>query len=143
MAIKQGRLANCKHTYIFFLALADPTINRPKSKFLIYSTQAAVLRYRPTIFNNDRGCVRQLICSAHDRISEKVNLKVCCFESSKQKPYEARFIANSSSCTTTELFKLLTTGLTAVKNMLLSTVKRYMRDMVKIYFGLLKIQVIF
>ena len=83
-AIKQGRLANCKHTY-FFLALADPTINRPKSKFLIYSTQAAVLRYRPTIFNNDRGCVRQLFCSAHDRISEKVNLKVCCFESSKQK----------------------------------------------------------
>ena len=36
-AIKQGRLANCKHTYFFFfLALADPTINRPKSKFLIY-----------------------------------------------------------------------------------------------------------
>ena len=83
-AIKQGRLASCKHIF-FFLALADPTINRPKSKFLIYSTQAAVLRYRPTIFNNDRGCVRQLFCSAHDRISEKVNLKVCCFESSKQK----------------------------------------------------------
>ena len=82
-AIKQGRLANCKHTY-FFLALADPTIHRPKSKFLIYPTQAAVLRYRPTIFNNDRGCVRQLICSAHDRISEKVNLKVCC----KQKESE-------------------------------------------------------
>ena len=38
---------------VFFLALADPTIFRPKSKFLIYSTQAAVLRYHPTIFNND------------------------------------------------------------------------------------------
>ena len=33
VAIKQGRMANCKHTYIFFWALADPTINRPKSKF--------------------------------------------------------------------------------------------------------------
>ena len=32
------------------------------------------------------------------------------------KPYKARFIANSSSCTTTELSKLLTLCLTAVKN---------------------------
>ena len=32
-----------------------------------------------------------------------------------KKPYEARFIANSSSCTTTELSKLLTSCLTAVK----------------------------
>ena len=31
------------------------------------------------------------------------------------KPYKARFIANSSSCTTTELTKLLTLCLTAVK----------------------------
>ena len=31
------------------------------------------------------------------------------------KPYKARFIANSSSCTTTELSKLLTSYLTAVK----------------------------
>ena len=31
-------------------------------------------------------------------------------------PYTARFIANSSSCTTTELSKLLTSCLTAVKN---------------------------
>ena len=45
------------------------------------------------------------------------------------------------SCTTIELFKLLTSYLTAVKNMLSSSVKRYMRDTVKIYFGLLKIQV--
>ena len=36
-------------THIFFLALAD----------LIYSTQAAVLRYHPTIFNNDSG-LRQI-----------------------------------------------------------------------------------
>ena len=34
-----------------------------------------------------------------------------------KKPYKARFIANSSSCTTTELSKLLTSCLTAVKNM--------------------------
>ena len=36
---------------------------------------------------------------------------------------------------------MVTSCLTAVKNMLSSTVKRYMRDPVKIYFGLLKIQV--
>ena len=32
------------------------------------------------------------------------------------KPYKARFIANSSSCTTTELSKLLTSCLTTIKN---------------------------
>ena len=47
------------------------------------------------------------------------------------KPYKQRFIANSSSCATTELCKLLTSCLTAVKNMLSSTVKRYMRDRIK------------
>ena len=58
-------------------------------------------------------------------------------------PYKARFIANSSSCTTTELSKSLTSCLTAVKNMLSSIVKKYMRDIVKTNFGLLKIQVKF
>ena len=48
-----------------------------------------------------------------------------------KKPYKARFIANSSSCTTTELSKLLTSCFTGVKNMLSSIVKRYMRDPVK------------
>ena len=52
------------------------------------------------------------------------------------KPYIARFIANSCSCTTTELSKLLTSCPTAVKNMLSGTVKRYMSDPVKTYFGL-------
>ena len=61
----------------------------------------------------------------------------------KKKTYKARFIANSSSCTTTELSKLLTSCLTADKNMLSSIVKRYMRDPVKTYFGLLIIQVKF
>ena len=60
-----------------------------------------------------------------------------------KKLYKARFNANSSCCTTTDLSKLLTTCLTAVKNMLSSTVKRYMRDPVKTYFSLLKIQVKF
>ena len=55
-----------------------------------------------------------------------------------KKPYKARFIANSSSCTTTELSKLLTSCLTAVKNMLSYIVKSNMRDPVKTYFGLLK-----
>ena len=59
------------------------------------------------------------------------------------KTYKARFIANSSSCTTTELSKLLTLCLTAVKNMLSNIVKRYMRDPVKTYFSLLKIHVKF
>ena len=59
------------------------------------------------------------------------------------KSYKARFIANSSSCTTTDLFKSLALCLTAVKNMLSSIVNRYMRDWVKTYFGLLKIQVKF
>ena len=48
-----------------------------------------------------------------------------------KNPYKARFIANSSSCITTELSKLLTSCLTAAKNMLSSIVKRYMRDPVK------------
>ena len=39
------------------------------------------------------------------------------------KPYKARFIANSSSCMTTQLSKLLTSCVTAVKNMLSSIVK--------------------
>ena len=57
-----------------------------------------------------------------------------------KKPYKARFIADASSCTTTELSKLVTLCLTAVENMLSSNVKRYMRDPVKTFFGLFKIQ---
>ena len=49
---------------------------------------------------------------------------------------KARFIANSSSCTTTELSKLLTSCLIAVKNMLLSTMKRYMRDPVNLFWSI-------
>ena len=48
-----------------------------------------------------------------------------------KNPYKARFIANSSSCATKELSKLLTSCLTAVNHMFSSIVKRYMRDPVK------------
>ena len=57
-----------------------------------------------------------------------------------KNPYKERFITNSSSCTTTKLSKLLTSCLTAVKNRFSSAVKKYMRDLVKIYFGPLKIR---
>ena len=60
-----------------------------------------------------------------------------------KKPYKARFIANSSSCTTTELSKLLTSCLTAVKKHVIKYCEKYMRDPVKTYFGQLKIQVKF
>ena len=55
-----------------------------------------------------------------------------------KRPFKARFIANSSSCTTTELSKLLTSCLTAVKNHVI-TVRKFMKGQVKICFGLLKI----
>ena len=45
------------------------------------------------------------------------------------KTYKERFIAYSSSCTSTELSEVLTSCLTAVKNVTLSTVKRYMKDL--------------
>ena len=57
--------------------------------------------------------------------------------------YKSRFIANSSACTTTELSILLTSCLTSIKNMSLNIAQQFMKEMVKIYFGLLKIQVKF
>ena len=60
------------------------------------------------------------------------------------KPDKARFIANSSSCTTTELSKLLTSCLTDVKKHVIKyncekVYERYGKNI----FGLLKIQVKF
>ena len=46
------------------------------------------------------------------------------------KHYKARFIANSSSCTTIELKLLLSMPYSCYKNILSWTVKRYMRDRV-------------
>ena len=51
---------------------------------------------------------------------------------------KSHFTANSSSCTTTELSILLTSCLTAIKNMSLNIAHQFMNEMVKIYFGLLK-----
>ena len=58
-----------------------------------------------------------------------------------KRPYKSRFIANSSACTTTELSILLTACLTAIKNHVIK--QQFMKEMVKIYFGLLKFQVKF
>ena len=60
-----------------------------------------------------------------------------------KRPYKSRFIANSSACTTTELSILLTSCLTAIKNQSLNIAQQFMKEMVKNYFGLLKIQVKF
>ena len=40
---------------------------------------------------------------------------MCWLPKLHKRPYKARFLANSSSCTTTEISKLLTSGLTAIK----------------------------
>ena len=60
-----------------------------------------------------------------------------------KRPYKSRFIANSSACTTIELFILLTACLTAIKNHVIKYCTTVMKEMVKNYFGLLKIQVKF
>ena len=53
-----------------------------------------------------------------------------------KRPYKSRFNANSSACTTTELSILLLSCLTAIKNHVIKQL--FMKEMVKIYFGLLK-----
>ena len=60
-----------------------------------------------------------------------------------KRSYKSRFIANSSTCTTTELSILLTSCLTAIKTTSSNIAQLFMKEMVKIYFGLLKIQVKF
>ena len=60
-----------------------------------------------------------------------------------KKTYKARLIANSSSCTTTELSKLLTSCLTAVKKHVIKYCEKVYDRSGKTYFGLLKIQVNF
>ena len=59
------------------------------------------------------------------------------------KTYKAIFIANSCSCTTTELSELLTSCLTAVKKHVIKYCEKVYERSCKIYFGLLKIQVKF
>ena len=64
-----------------------------------------------------------------------------CLPELHKNPYKARFIANSSSCTTTELSKLLTSCLTAVKKHAIKYCAKVYERSGKNYFGLLKIQV--
>ena len=47
-----------------------------------------------------------------------------------KRPYKARFIANSSSCTTTVLSKLLTVCLTAIKIIGLDTMIPFIIDII-------------
>ena len=58
-----------------------------------------------------------------------------------KRPYKARLIANSSSCTATELSKLLTSCRTAIKNHVIRYCERFMKGQVKNCFGQLKILV--
>ena len=60
-----------------------------------------------------------------------------------KRPYKARFIANSSSCTTTVLSKLLTSCLTAVKNIGLDTMILFTKGTELTIFGQLKILMMF
>ena len=53
-------------------------------------------------------------------------------------PYKARFIANSSSCTTTESSKLLAPCLTAVQSHVFRYYETVCERSRKIYFGLQK-----
>ena len=55
------------------------------------------------------------------------------------KNYKARFIANSSSCTTTELSKLLTSCLTAVKKHVIKYCEKvYERSSKNLFWSILK-----
>ena len=58
-----------------------------------------------------------------------------------KRPYKARFIANSSSCTTTEFSKLLTSCLTAVKNHVIRYCEKVYERSVKNLFWSIKILV--
>ena len=58
-----------------------------------------------------------------------------------KRPYKARFIANSSSCTTTELSKLLTSCLTAIKAIVIKYFETVYERSGKNMFWTIKIQV--
>ena len=60
-----------------------------------------------------------------------------------KRPYKARFIANSSSSTTTVLTKLLTSCLTVVKNIGLDTMILFMKGTEVTIFGQLNILMMF
>ena len=57
-----------------------------------------------------------------------------------KRPYKARFIANSSSCTTTSLSKVLTSCLTAIKNHWIKYCeKTYEREGINFFWSIKKL----
>ena len=60
-----------------------------------------------------------------------------------KRPYKSRFNANSSSYTTTELSIFLLLASLRLNTMSLNIAQQFMKEMVKNYFDLLKIQVKF
>ena len=58
------------------------------------------------------------------------------FPELNKRPYTARFIANSSACTTTELSKLLTSCLTAIKIHVISSVGRCKNGQEKLFWSI-------
>ena len=95
------------------------------------------------VFVDGHGCHTALHLGVKLKKIKIKFLRCTGYLNSIKKPYKARFIANSSSFTTTELSQLLNSCLTAVKKHVIKYCKKYMRDPVKTYFGLLKIQVKF
>ena len=59
--------------------------------------------------------VKFSVCVSEGQLEDKLPTMYW-FPWRHKRPYKARFIANSSSCTTTELSKLLTSRLTAIKS---------------------------
>ena len=60
----------------------------------------------------------------------------------KKKTYRARFIANSSSCTTTELSKLLTSFLTTIKNHVIKYCEKvYERSGKNLFWSIKKLKI--
>ena len=67
-------------------------------------------------FRERRSFETQLIPSVEDLARNMTSvLTMYWLPKLHKRPYKARFIANSSSCTTTEISKLLTSCLTAIK----------------------------
>ena len=114
-------------------------------KRALVDTNAYKLQYSLSerVIIDGHGCHTSLHFGVNAKENQDKVPKLYWLPKLTKNPYKARLIANSSSCTTTELSKLLTSCLTAVKNMSSSTVKRYMRDPGKTHFGLLKIQMKF
>ena len=83
--------------------------------------------------NSVRFCFTVWGMACMQLLSQKLAKKI---SPGHKRPYKARFIANSSSCTTTNWSKLLTSCLTAVK-------KHWVRYYELTIFGQLKILIMF